>query len=126
MDSADVFDEIKELAEEYKDINIITDFLQYVRDNADNYDADNGWDLSDLIDLSIKFCDAEEYNNGWIPCDKEVPEVNLRVLLSLKNGDVWLGSYDGYKYDLIGLGYVTMNSVLAWQPLPHKYEPKGE
>ena len=69
---------------------------------------------------------AEEYNNDWIPCDKEVPKVNLRVLLSLKNGDVLMGSFDGDKYDLIGLGYVTMNSVLAWQPLPHKYEPKGE
>ena len=55
---------VNQLAEEYKDINIITDFLQYVRDNADNYDVDNGWDLSDLIDLSIKFCDTEEHNGG--------------------------------------------------------------
>lgn len=56
---------VNQLAEEYQEINIITDFLQYVRDNANNYDADNGWDLSDLIDLSIKFCDAEEYNNDF-------------------------------------------------------------
>lgn len=65
LEADEVISIINELAEEYKDINIITDFLQYVRDNADNYDADNGWDLADLIDLSIKFCNAEEYNNDF-------------------------------------------------------------
>ena len=30
-------DAVKEIAEEYKNANIITDFLQYARDNADNY-----------------------------------------------------------------------------------------
>lgn len=46
---------VNELAEEYKNTNIITDFLQYARDNADNYDTNDGWSLADLIDLSIKY-----------------------------------------------------------------------
>ena len=51
---------VNELAEEYKNTDIITDFLQYARDNADNYDTNEGWSLADLIDLSIKF--TEEYS----------------------------------------------------------------
>lgn len=46
---------VNQLAEEYKNTNIITDFLQYARDNADNYDTNEGWSLADLIDLSIKY-----------------------------------------------------------------------
>lgn len=53
-------DAVKEIAEEYKNTNIITEFLQYARDNADNYDTNEGWSLADLIDLSIKF--TEEYS----------------------------------------------------------------
>ena len=53
-------EEVNELAEEYKNTDIITDFLQYARDNADNYDTNEGWSLADLIDLSIKF--TEEYS----------------------------------------------------------------
>lgn len=53
-------EEVNELAEEYKNANIITDFLQYARDNADNYDTNEGWSLADLIDLSIKY--SEEYS----------------------------------------------------------------
>lgn len=52
---------VNELAEKYKNTNIITDFLQYARDNADNYDTNEGWSLADLIDLSIKY--SEEYIN---------------------------------------------------------------
>lgn len=64
MDRANTYGEVmrivNELAEEYKNANIITDFLQYARDNADNYDTNEGWSLADLIDLSIKF--TEEYS----------------------------------------------------------------
>lgn len=40
---------------------LITDFLQYVRDNAGkfDYDANEGWALSDLIILSDEYCDKE-------------------------------------------------------------------
>ena len=70
---------VNELATEYKNTNIITNFLQYARDNADNYDTNEGWSLADLIDLSIKF--TEEYINTstdtssgyceWKPIDEE-------------------------------------------------------
>ena len=61
MATEDTIEIINELAEEYKNTSIITDFLQYARDNADNYDTNEGWPLADLIDLSIKY--SEEYIN---------------------------------------------------------------
>lgn len=49
--------------EKCRETNVITSFLQYVRDNSDNpeYDNENGWSLADLIDLSIKFSNAKEH-----------------------------------------------------------------
>lgn len=50
---------VQEVAKEYGN-NIILDFLQFVRDNADREEFDNkdGWALSDLIIL------ATEYQKG--------------------------------------------------------------
>lgn len=50
---------VQEVAKEYES-NIILDFLQYVRDNADREEFNNedGWALSDLIIL------ATEYQKG--------------------------------------------------------------
>ena len=56
---------VQEVAKEYsKDTNVrsklhtILDYLQFVRDNADKYDSEDGWELSDLIIL------ATEYQKG--------------------------------------------------------------
>ena len=73
---------INQVEAEYKDINIITDYLQYVRDNANNYDTENGWSLADLLDLSIKFSEEAEYNNGWISVDDRLPEEMQRCLVT--------------------------------------------
>lgn len=115
---------VNKLAEEYDDINIITDFLQYVRDNADNYDADNGWDLSDLIDLSIKFCDAEEYNGGWIPCRERLPKENGYYLVTYKKDGNLLVGY--WFFNGVDFNQTEEVEVLYWQHLPEPYKPKGE
>lgn len=117
-----------ELAEEYKDINIITDFLQYVRDNAENYDADNGWDLSDLIDLSIKFCDAEEQKGGWIACSERLPDSGVDVNITTRSSIVGVGSFFEKTNEWVQwyCGGCIVVDVIAWQPLPAPYRPKGE
>ena len=102
---------INRLAEEYKNTNIITDFLQYARDNADNYDTNEGWSLADLIDLSIKY--SEEYINTstehintstdsptWIPCERELPKEDKKTYIVQKtNGSIDILGFtkDAYK-----------------------------
>lgn len=132
-------DAVKEIAEEYKNTNIITEFLQYARDNADNYDTNEGWSLADLIDLSIKY--SEEYINtstdtssGWIPCSERLPEMPkenplfeykpLEVyLVSLSSTDYpWRAFWNG-KYFTDGFSKVE---PIAWMPLPAPYKEGGE
>lgn len=62
----------------------------------------------------------QEYNNGWIPCSERLPERNTWVLVTRSNGII---DMDMYK----SRGWICREDfVIAWQPLPPKYEPKGE
>lgn len=123
---------VNELAEKYKNTNIITDFLQYARDNADNYDTNEGWSLADLIDLSIKYSeeyklleDIESLNNGWIPCSERLPEDGTCVLTCNKSGhiyrEIWGGCYTVNHYPATKFGYDS-ETIIAWQPLPAPYK----
>ena len=70
---------------------------------------------------------AEEYNNGWIDCSERLPELEADVLLSLRSLDVYTGfraNTEGCFY-VEGEGYVELENVLAWQPLPAPFK-KGE
>lgn len=77
---------------------------------------------------------AAEYNNGWIPCNKELPpqpEENpvfdnkpLELYLaSVKGADYPFRVFWNGKFFTDGFGKVD---VIAWQPLPKPYQPKGE
>lgn len=76
---------------------------------------------------------AEEYGDGWIPSD-EPPKTEDYILLSFENFPVPLvGRYEEDEEG--GAFYVGDDTescvssgiiVNAWQPLPPKYEPKGE
>ena len=78
---------------------------------------------------------AEEHNNGWIPCSERLPEYtddyNVTVLVASE-----LGSYEKattLRFEKIKgkepKWIIPQNEVLivlAWQPLPAHYQPKGE
>lgn len=135
-------DAVKEIAEEYKNENIITDFLQYARDNADNYDTNEGWSLADLIDLSIKFTEKYSANtpqnsaDDWIPCSERLPQENEPVgtlcqivNVMLKNGTVTSGWCNRYLEKWYVLDHhhdyplpYEYKDVMAWQPLPQSYK----
>ena len=73
---------------------------------------------------------ASEYNDGWIACGERLPEPIRPVLVTLKNwmNDkcfVRVGRFhtDHWKTDE---GIVENSVVIAWQPLPQPYQPKGE
>lgn len=67
---------------------------------------------------------AAEYNNGWIPCSKWLPEDGQEVLAT--DGEhVYLVEYDG---DL-DAPFGDLDKIIAWQPLPplpELYKLKGD
>lgn len=90
------------------------------------------------IDESIEIVKqaAAEYNNGWIPCNERLPEEmelvliyaestarggSIRVVAQLDNG-FWFAQTSS---DTLGLTGIGQYNVIAWQPLPEPYQPKG-
>ena len=100
-----------------------------------------GWDgqrvsnllcLGDVKDISEQL--AEEYNNGWIPCSERLPkdeELSKRKEVIVQNihGEVFTARYTyncaHTRKDFFG-GYCAIPHIVAWQPLPTPYQPKGE
>lgn len=64
---------------------------------------------------------ATEHNNGWIPCSERSPEDGEEVLVT-DGKHVYLVKYDA---DL-DASFGDMDGIVAWQPLPKPYQPKGE
>ena len=80
---------------------------------------------------------ATEYSNGWIPCSVEMPKVENLHEISIDNCTGYLvqrrcGLMDVAHYiSVYGEHYFEANAlklsdVIAWQPLPDPYQPKGE
>ena len=77
--------------------------------------------------------EAEQYNNGWIPCS-EPPENDRYVLLSFDNFSVpMVGRYE--EDENVGAYYIGDDMepcvtqdifVNAWMNLPAPYQTKGE
>ena len=144
---------VNQLAEEYKDKSSIIDGLRaflkekfdycaeqagmnleaecnseiasYFRDRKELY-----LDRANIYGEVMRECDrlAEEYNNGWIPCSEKLPEVFDNVLICTKEGGRTIGhrcpnQKFGRFYDLHSS---AIDDVIAWQPLPEPYQPKGE
>ena len=74
--------------------------------------------------------EAEKYNNGWIPCSERLPEKYNRVLAYTDAGGYYIAHANGcgkFVCTAECVSTVIENSdVIAWQPLPAPYQPKGE
>ena len=93
--------------------------------------------------------EAEQYNNGWIPCSERLPEERdwyLAVFEGVDTGFIgipYIAEYlmgDRTRYttkdgwiirnctDIEGVSseYYKNLKCVAWQPLPQPYQPKGE
>ena len=74
---------------------------------------------------------TEEYNNGWIPCSEKLPELRQDVLITVKyTGFMGMHGYwikTGHmEAENDWWGDCAGGEVIAWQPLPHPYQPNGE
>ena len=90
-----------------------------------------------VLEKSVKQ-EAEKYDNGWIPCSERLPENNNVVLCwvvskTIASGETFIiGSCDrGFWFlQTYEIGHhhfpVKDYEVVAWQPLPQPYQPKGE
>ena len=75
--------------------------------------------------------EAEQYNNGWIPCSEKLPDVRQDVLVTVKyTGFMGMHGYwikTGHmESENDWWGDCAGGEVIAWQPLPQPYQPKGE
>lgn len=79
--------------------------------------------------------DTNVGSNGWIPVSERLPKEFDTVLVTMaddcKGFPHMQGSLDiGYLYNRIrfccAFGTYSIDDIIAWQPLPQPYQPKGE
>ena len=80
--------------------------------------------------------EAEQYNNGWIPCSVRLPEEAFGCLVTVMDCEPstqtdfenilpYFVGYDGDSWNDAD-GEEIPFEVLAWRKLPLPYQPKGE
>lgn len=73
----------------------------------------------------------EGYNREWIPCSERLPELknsytaSESVLVTDIKGSIWTAEYHENGIWLDDVCDIRLG-VIAWQPLPEPYKPKGE
>lgn len=125
------FDIVNELAEEYKDKVIIDGQYCFQTCGATEHCKECNRLSNGSIDYYENYdCLVEEYNNGWIPCSERLPENISTVLVQVKEIEKptlgWYGNMDGWRLSEKDFAELEDFTVIAWQPLPAPYQPKGE
>ena len=113
-----VFEKIIEKLEEKQDIFLYDD-------------SDYGEGKYNAFDETIEIVkqEAEQYNNGWIPCSAELPELRQDVLVTVKyTGFMGMHGYwikTGHmEAENDWWGDCAGGEVIAWMELPSAYRPK--
>lgn len=140
-------DVVNQLAEEYNNESVKGDLISRsaVIELIESKCVDGCLEQDDitLIDAYGLMDDVSDlptaYNDGWIPCSERLPEVGQIVFIQvtceyqLEMGDetpIQIRKYEpkhnGFDWKQIGFGeWLRSDLVLAWQPLPREYIPKG-
>ena len=125
-----VFEKIIEKQEElFQDLNVIevlshVDFDSTIQNSLDNF-------LKAVTNEAIEIVkqEAEQYNNGWIPCSEKLPELRKDVLVTIKyTGFMGMHGYwikTGHmEAENDWWGDCAGGEVIAWMELPSAYRPK--
>ena len=149
----EVLEKIIEKLEEYRDENLVEHDSEQSQHCIDVGDCGMRDCALCVFDKAIEIVkqEAEQYNNGWVPVkyhditdeereegyisediaywlDCKLPEDEEEILITRKWRDGYIVEHDmcmvddGYCLDS-GLDWID---VIAWQPLPQPYQPKGE
>lgn len=92
-------------------------------------DDDLEWNRAVYKCTEIVKQEAEQCNNGWIPVSERLPENISTVIIQVKEIEKpTFGWYGNKRWRLAEEEFVEFKdfTVVAWQPLPPKYQPKGE
>lgn len=127
----EVFEKIIEKLEEMEDLNynVWQEYEDYI-----NYGVMDGFKQA----IEIVNQATEEYNNGWIPVSERLPNFEERKKAYCRNehGAEFVVMIEGAT--LPTTLYIKMQediwfdeqgelyNVVAWQPLPEPYQPKGD
>ena len=116
-----------------KEFEKIIEKLEEQKSGLTEWAEDEAFKLATEKAIEIVKQEAEQYNNGWIPCS-EPPEDDKYVLLSFENFSVpMVGRYEEDENG--GAFYVGDDDkscvshdmfVNAWMNLPVPYQTKGE
>lgn len=122
---------ISQVAEEYKELTITTNQLTESNPKIEEF-------LNEDSPYTVEFtwCDNAVKNNGWISCSERLPEEAYGCLVTVMDYEPMTGQefenilpyfagYDGHAwYD--SDGQEIPFEIIAWQPIPEPYQPKGE
>ena len=134
----EVFEKIIEKLEEYEYENLVehdSEQSQHCKDAGDC----KGMDCSLCVfnkAIEIVKQEAEQYNNGWIPCSVRLPDEAFGCLVTVMDCEPstqtefenilpYFVGYDGETWNDAD-GEEIQFEVIAWQPLPKPYQPNGE
>lgn len=135
----EVFEKIIEKLKEYEYENLVEHDSKMA--NHCKQDCDDVSDCTLCVwDKAIEIVkqEAEKFvpdtnvgNNGWIPCSEKLPELRQDVLVTVKyTGFMGMHGYwiqTGHmEAENDWWGNCAGGEVIAWQPLPEPYQPKGE
>ena len=125
-----VFEKIIEKQKElFQDLNVIevlshVDFDSTIQNSLENF-------LKAITNEAIEIVkqETEQYNNGWIPCSEELPELRKDVLVTVKyTGFMGMHGYwikTGHmEAENDWWGDCAGGEVIAWMELPSAYRPK--
>ena len=110
----------------------------YECEGKSEHDADLNKSTQLAFDDAIEIVkqEAEQYNNGWVPCSERLPEEAFGCLVTVMDCEPstqtdfenilpYFVGYDGETWNDAD-GEEIPFEVVAWQPLPQPYQPKGE
>lgn len=107
----------------------------FVKQHPEQKDCEKVQTVKEFIQLLEQAEKEQRGNIGWIPCSKQLPDkAGYNVLATIENsfgqrrvtiiftgyGDESFWHCNNKEYDL------EVWKVIAWQPLPEPYQPKGE
>lgn len=84
--------------------------------------------LLDRVDVRCVLSDLPSAQR-WIPCSERLPKKGNTVLITNNRGNVRCGQYRGLYGDEINEWWwkkKTIETVLAWMPLPEPYKERRE